>query len=101
MTNKQNVIKLLYCETEANNIQALIHNVEFTAKALSMQTFTLNVDPEPECYVYRYFPYGPLKRIDAKKCLKELLAKIADELLKLRQMNISHNDVRLENIIMF
>ncbi len=96
VTNKQNVIKLLYCDSEASCIKDLIHNVEF--KALSMQRFTLNVDPEPEGYVYTYFPYGSLKRIDAKKCLKELLAKIADELLKLRRMNISHNDVRLENI---
>ena len=76
VTNKHEVIKLLYCQVEVNNIKDLMSNVEF--QALSMRRLMLNVDPQPVCYVYSYFPHGPLKRIDAKKCLKELLANIAE-----------------------
>ncbi len=100
VTNEEEVIKVLYCVREQKNILELLgKNIP---GVLSMKRYQVGVDyysgTKPFCYSYPFLPHSPMKYKEAKQCLRDLLRRVAKILLDLRQMQFSHNDVRLENI---
>ena len=58
----------------------------------------LDFDPTLNVYKYDYVPISPLNPEQAKRCLLPLVLGINCALGKLHALELSHNDLRLENV---
>ena len=54
--------------------------------------------PTLTVYRYKHLPYPPLEQKNASKCLQSLVMGIKSALDELHNLDLAHNDIRLENV---
>ncbi len=94
VTDKKNVVKLLYDSGEMRSIEAIIKlDLGLNECPLGVPSFFA-----PFAYSYKYFPHAPLKWREAKSCLRGLVVGVNTVLTTLHSQNVCHNDLKLDNI---
>ena len=92
-----NVHKLVTQLSERNSLNYL--TIQVFKRRLNPHHFIVPAMGEIEdVFKYPKVFYGPLNRIEARRCLRTLVMKIDDALTELHGIGLAHTDIRLPNI---
>ena len=92
-----NVHKLVTQSSERNSLQDL--TILVFERRLNPHHFIVPaMGAIRDVFTYPKVFYGPLNRIEARRCLRTLVMKIDDALTELHSIGLAHTDIRLPNI---
>ena len=96
----QSVYKIVYDAAEFSSIHLYMSKARDDAGMCLIKPMWVHLDSAPmlKVYKYDYVPISPLKPEQAKRCLLPLVLGINCALGKLHALELSHNDLRLENV---
>ena len=96
----QSVYKIVYDAAEFSSIHLYMSKARDAAGMCLIKPMWVPLDSNPRLHVYKYdyVPISPLKPEQAKRCLLPLVLGINCALGKLHALELSHNDLRLENV---